>query len=674
MTNPLASEQTEEEKSLRTISEIPRSAVTYYGTGSVMGGQKLRHGFLELNGCWVIIVRERGDAKEPLNVGQCSFLRSDKIAKGRSLEIIPAIGKNVVLALGTAPEREQWLDTLAICRRLLDEAIQSGNGALSPESRFGEIIGWLVPMGKLQLVCTGGRVNENRNAPSQIEARNVAHAVARMPLTIHQPHFEVLVRALPENTHFSIGVKLDTTARKGRGMVGWAENELGVSSYGELATGPGKSRRIFFGVVVGTRLGCGIGFDASKERCIYFSFNGSVAATIPCPKGAMPRPVIAAFGKGTRLEVALGLPTLPDVESFSCRCSLKTKGGHLVLVCSKLEDAISRAKEDDVVSLAAGVYFLEETIVINKRVTIRALESGKVTIYKRNGGIAVQCDADGVVLAGLCVQSHEGDINAKFSERNFALGILVHSGACRLETCDVQCSCGTGVIVMNGKLQCEAGSSIGPCGRNGVILYSQAEAVLHGTVIKNCMLWCFCLRSGCSAELVGCNLLNGKQGGLICTSERNPSPALCSLTGSTIMGDTDKPQGDGIFLDGAGCTASAVGCTIAGFSVVAKASGRDAKMTIRACKLAQSNCCFNASQNCILAHVDCHVQEVNTMKVESEGGRVVDFLGEINACHRAAAFLLLSPCLLPLNPGFHCSISCCLIYRQSRTHICSFLF
>ena len=619
ITNPLASEQTEEAESLRAVLEMPRSSVTYIGTGSVLGGRKLRYGFLVLNGCWLIIVRERGDAKEPFNVGQCQFLRSDKMAQGRSLEIIPDVGKNAVVALETVSEREQWLKTLAICRRLLDEATKLGNGALSRNSRFEEITDFLIPMGKLQLVCTGGGIVNLRGD------RDVAHAVARMPLSIHSPHFEALVRALPRNAYFSIGVKLDKVARTRRVTVGRAENELGMSSDGELKTGPNeKSRNICEKLVSGDRVGCGICSDASEKRCIYFSINGSVVATVPCPKDAIPRPVIAVEGKGACLEVALGLSTLPDVKSFSGRCRLNAQGGKLMLVCSELDDALNKANENDIISLAAGVYVLDETIVINRKVTIRALEPGKVKIIKEYGGIAFRCKAQGVVLEGLRVRSYGGNSNAGISEPGSAVCILVSSGACRLEACDVQCSCGTGVAVTNGHLQCAAGSKIGPCGRNGILLYSQATAELNGTVIKDCLLWCFCVHGGCSAKLESCKLLHGNEGGLICSSETNPAPATCSVTGSTIMGNTDQPKGEGIVLNGPSCSASAISCTIAGFRVVAKASCRDAKLTLRACKLAQSTYCFMALQNSVVVHVDCTVLEMKNMKIESQGGRVVD--------------------------------------------------
>jgi hypothetical protein len=154
--------------------------ITYLGTGALLGGQKLRRGSVELCGCWLTVVWERGDTKDPLHMAHCTILQNDKIDAGRTMEIVPSKGKNVVFSMASAAERDRWFEALSLCKRLAEEA-RAINAV-----RFAEMAGDLAPMGAHQLVCSSSYANPDY----------FAHALSRQPLTASQPYLEVLVRAL----------------------------------------------------------------------------------------------------------------------------------------------------------------------------------------------------------------------------------------------------------------------------------------------------------------------------------------------------------------------------------------------------------------------------------------------------------------------------------------------
>ena len=578
--------------------------ITYLGTGAVLGGQKLRHGTVELGGCWVTVVRERGDTKDPLNMADCTVLRTDKIDAGRTLEIVPSKGKNVVFSMATAAERDRWFEALSLCKRLAEEARQVS------AVRFSEIVGDVAPMGRHQLVCTA----------TNTLPESVAHAVGKLPLTAAQPYFEVLVRALGtgDRVTVSLGLSAGPTGRR-RGHAGWLAGELGLhSDDGCLFVGNSRPGLPFIpGFGPGDRVGCGAFFaPGAQVRGVYFTKNGEVLGTVP---SSALHPLVAVTGRGTRVDVMLGLPPPPAAADFARRCRVEGAGG-AESVFGSLAEAVGAASDGGTVTLGPGRYYLTETLELGKAVTVRALERGAAEIVKHGGGVAVSSKAGSAVLSGLVIRCEGGDVRVKASEPGSAVAVAVTVGSCRLEDCAVSCPRGSALCAFGGSLAC-AGCSVGPCGRSGVVVFKSGYASVDSTVVERCGKFCAFVNGGGKLDLVGCTI-RSKADAVLITANPQDGGATLSLTGSELT--AQAATGAAVAARGEKCAATVVGCGITGFGTAAAADGRGSKVSLRDCRVARCGRAFSARADATVVRVDCALDAVERPDETADGGRVVD--------------------------------------------------
>lgn len=497
------------------FAKLSETRINYVGQGAVLGGVKLRVGFLRLIGAQLACLKDdRNSYKAISPLNECQLTKTTaSMSDGQDtgIQVTSKNEKPQVYIFGSLQQRDEWFESLLEVQKLI-------TGGMKLKSNFWQISGKVEVFGfnsQLQLAGIGRNPRGDR-----------ARLIVDSPLSNTNPYCELLLRAFEGKEVAGIGLtkKVNRTGMPGwhPGEVGWHGDDLCMF----LGNGSGTSCGLEgLDWKAGDRIGCGIMFNGYNAICVFFTRNGALVETVPMKDKEMRYITIGLDSSSFRADLNLSAPLPPSLLSAVSQRNERVKvmgsEGDILTSSSRLDyvqEYISKSPNEKCqISLEPGEYILNNTLRVEKDGIAFSANKGTAVIRKAGDGPVIQCIGKDISLLGITVRVNGGNKSLKSSEGG-AIGVQICKDAsCILDNCAISTDCGTAVNVQDKGRVVMTNCEIGPCARTGVIVDSGGNASVEiiETSFQQCQNFAMVFNEG-RGKVKECNIIGHVGSGRSC--------------------------------------------------------------------------------------------------------------------------------------------------------------
>jgi len=261
---------------------------------------------------------------------------------------------------------------------------------------------------------------------------------------------------------------------------------------------------------------------------------------------------------------------------------LKKTDTPLLKEFSNLELAFGSAVDGDTIEVRdCGIHLTRNPIDIKTAITVIGTGAATPTVSCSQAGGAVLSISADTLLQNLCVKSVGGD-----KSKSGSLGVELRKGKLTMEACAISSAEGTGVA-----LEDDFGSRssrdlrlincrVGPCGRQGIVLYPCAEKIIIKQVEITAAEKYGIVDYGADAAITDCVISDCQSGLVICAFLQDSAEITlldsritnCVGTGMTVHNISTLKQ--------KAATLVLTGCTIEKCEVALRANGANTKVFV----------------------------------------------------------------------------------------------